>query len=341
MTVETPRLRPAVHVPRLANALIRADVEGPDAALRGDPATRAFLAVVRGEVSPLATSSPGWPEVVANEAFPDYIDALAPVSVTSRLMGEGTRLSIAGRQSVTVNARQGRPGGAALVAEAAPAPVYSATLQGVAVRRAKIVGHVVMTRELSESPAGPAALETMLAENFAAGLDEAVLSTVPGDETTPAGLRAGAVEVAAAAAGPDAMASDIEAVAAAVLAAGVRVVFVAAPITAFRLSFRMAEKGLEVWPTLALPEGTLMGIDPGAFVSGLDPRPRFDVADHATYHMVDVDPAQITTPGAPATIAAPATSVWQVDAIGLRLTGELAWGMRAPAAAVVNDVTWA
>lgn len=350
LTPTASRLRAADHLVRAAFATLVAEQgTGTEGALRrlygDDAATRHVLALSRGAVAPLATTDPAWAPVVGGAAVADYIASLAPESAAARLLTGGVRIDLTGRQSLTLPNRLGRPNaGLALVGEGAPIPVLSGAIGGVVLRKAKIAAIVTMTAEIANSPAGEGWFRQKLREDAAASTDAVVLSDAPGDEERPPGLLANAAEVPAAPAGPDAMLADVEALAAAVLGAGggVQVAFIAAPQTAFRLSLRLAEKNLTVWPTLGLPEGRLVAIDPSAVVASIDPNPRFDVSEQALLHMEDAAPAQISAPGAPNAVAAPVRSLWQTDTVGLKMIAEAAWALRAPAAvAVINDVSWA
>ncbi len=56
---------------------------------------------------------------------------------------------------------------------------------------------------------------------------------------------------------------------------------------------------------------------------------------------LDTDPKAIGTPGSPPVVAAPAQSMYQVDALALRCILGVSYGLRAPGAvAVLSGVTW-
>jgi hypothetical protein len=61
----------------------------------------------------------------------------------------------------------------------------------------------------------------------------------------------------------------------------------------------------------------------------------------AVVHAEDTTPLPIGSVGSPNTIAAPATSLFQSDLVGVRLVSFVSWGLRAASkAAIVNGVTW-
>jgi hypothetical protein len=102
------------------------------------------------------------------------------------------------------------------------------------------------------------------------------------------------------------------------------------------------ELDFPVWVSSVLEDGTVVAIDPGVFVSAIDPTPDFNVGRDTTIHMSDTPThVGVATGGTPATAtAAPTISVFQNGLIAMRLILRLSFGLRAPAVAVVNEATW-
>ena len=65
-----------------------------------------------------------------------------------------------------------------------------------------------------------------------------------------------------------------------------------------------------------------------AFATATGDTPRFAVSNEATLHEEDTTPLAIGTAGAPATVAAPARSLFQTDSVAIRLTLYVTWVMR-------------
>src|SRR5262249_27284543 len=107
-----------------------------------------------------------------------------------------------------------------------------------------------------------------------------------------------------------------------------------------RMRFSAQLKDFEVLASLALADKTVIAIASNCLVSAIDPAPRFEVRDAATLHM-ETSPAQISTVGTPNVVAAPMRSLFQTDAIGLKVRWEVRWAFR-PAAGphYMSAVNW-
>jgi hypothetical protein len=68
-------------------------------------------------------------------------------------------------------------------------------------------------------------------------------------------------------------------------------------------------------------------IDAADFVSVLG-TPEFELSEQATLHMEDTTPLAIGTAGAPATVAAPTESMFQMAKVALRMLLDANWAMR-------------
>ncbi len=90
-----------------------------------------------------------------------------------------------------------------------------------------------------------------------------------------------------------------------------------------------------------VPDKTVICMDAADFVSITGDTPRFEVSDQATLHMEDTTPLQIGTAGTPATVAAPARSMFQTDSLALRLILPMNWIMRrSGVVSFISSVTW-
>jgi hypothetical protein len=68
-------------------------------------------------------------------------------------------------------------------------------------------------------------------------------------------------------------------------------------------------------------------VEAASFVSGFSPVPEFRVSDQAIYHAEDSSPTDIT--GGTPSPAVPVKSLWQTDALALKMDLWAAYGLRA------------
>jgi hypothetical protein len=100
-------------------------------------------------------------------------------------------------------------------------------------------------------------------------------------------------------------------------------------------------QGYPVIVSSTQPAATVVLVDAADFMSVSGDDPRFEVSDQATLHFDDTTPLQIGTVGAPATVAAPARSMFQTDSLALRMILPLNWAMRRTGViAWIAAVTW-
>ena len=120
------------------------------------------------------------------------------------------------------------------------------------------------------------------------------------------------------------------------------IAFVAAPGEAVKIALRAgSEFKFPVFASSALAAGIVMAVALPALVSAIDPAVRFEVGQDALMHFEDTTPLAIGTVGSPATVAAPALSMWQSDLSAFRVVLEACWGLRATGAvAWITGVTW-
>ena len=103
---------------------------------------------------------------------------------------------------------------------------------------------------------------------------------------------------------------------------------------------RKPDLRLPVWPSRALPAGTVIAVDPTGFVSGFGAVPEISTSEQATVHMEDTSPAAYRHRGSAAVVAAPTRSLFQTRSIAIRLIADVAFTMRGDGLVqVVEDVT--
>jgi hypothetical protein len=84
---------------------------------------------------------------------------------------------------------------------------------------------------------------------------------------------------------------------------------------------------------------TIIALEPSSLVCGIDPVPEFSVGTQPTLHMETATPQDIT--GGTPSPAVPVKSMFQVDAIALRMLLRVAWGLRAAGhVQFISGATW-
>jgi hypothetical protein len=112
--------------------------------------------------------------------------------------------------------------------------------------------------------------------------------------------------------------------------------FITTPSLAARAHIYEPELRNFILPSRAVPAGRVIGLDPAAIAHGFDGAPDIAAAREAVVHMSD-DPDPIVS----TTAADPVRSLWQTDAIALRLIVDMAFvKLNTGAAAFVDGVRW-
>ncbi|MGY2905236.1 hypothetical protein [Bradyrhizobium sp. URHC0002] len=201
-----------------------------------------------------------------------------------------------------------------------------------------------------EGSNGEAFTRAAAAENLSQGVDAILFDTTAADALRPAGLRSYAVTLTPTAIGAnitqnDAMDKDLAALAgnvATVAGSLSNIAFIASPDAAVKISLRTDDRfPYELFATSGLAAGTVMALAVNAFVVACDPAPRFSVSKATAVHMEDTSPAQISIPGTPPVVSAPVRSIWQTDAVAIKVTFDCDWAMRSSSGVSwVTGITW-
>jgi hypothetical protein len=334
-------LRPDVDAMRTANVthLMRHCFHAANRAL--NPAETRAAAV------PATTTGATWAAPLAPTAVGDFIASLVPLSAGARLLTAAPRVDLSGVGSLLFPRRSGAISATAVpwVAEGDPAPVLQFVLESVPLNSAtKLVAICVLTRELFEHSAANRVMRVLLAENVAAALDASLFSNVASSTSRPAGILNGVAALTAATAGAGAMSTDLNALAKAIAPVTTGLVFVAHPAqaAAINLNRGVTFPNVEVWPTLGVAAGTVIALDPAAFVSAFGPEPEISASTETLLHMESATPLPIAT-GAQGSgvLATPAKSMFQIDAIALKINLRASWAWRVSGAvAWVASTNW-
>jgi hypothetical protein len=284
--------------------------------------------IAKAAVVPASTTNT---TALAETALADFIVSMGPASAGAALLARGLQLQFDNRAAIMVPGVLSAAGNTSFVQEGAPIPVRALSFSGPTLSPRKLATISVFTRE-SFSHSIPN-IEALTRTVVGLALDVAVLDASAGDATRPPGLRFG-ISALTASTDPvraEAMAADIAALTNAVApiagSAGA-LTFVAAPSQAAALrlwapnTFRY-----EVLASSGLAAGVVICIAPNALVSALDPVPRFEISSEATLHM-ETSPLPLSATGTPNVVSAPMTSIYQVDAIAIRMIMQVAWALR-------------
>jgi hypothetical protein len=154
----------------------------------------------------------------------------------------------------------------------------------------------------------------------------------------PAGLFTSAALTPVAGGGSGAMIGDIEALIAALAAngAGIAPVFVAAAKQTAAMKTLVGQRfDYPILASSALAPGIVAVVEPASFVSGFSSVPEFRTGRDATIHMEDTSPAD------PIMSGQPVRSMYQLDAISLRMDVWASFAMRASGhVQYVSATTW-
>jgi hypothetical protein len=305
--------------------------------------------LLRSATAPATTATSGWAAELAQTAVADVISSIAPVSAGAALIGLGLQVPFENAAVVRV------PGRVSLAADAGgwtgeglPLRVRRIDLSGPTLTPCQLGAICVFTNELADHSLRSVqkVAAELLNESAALLLDSNVLGNAaasPG--VSPAGLLNGVSGITAATGGGiNAMVRDVEALIAALAAAGggANPVFVAAPGQAAAVKMWAGPKfDYPVLASAALAAGTIVAVEAKSFVSGFSATPTFDTSDQTVVHLEDTSPAQIGTNGTPNVVAAPLRSLWQTNSSAVKMILRCSWGMRAPGhVQFVSSTTW-
>jgi len=303
--------------------------------------------VARAGVSPANTTVTNWAtELTATGNHPGLLPSLAPSSVYAQLSARGLRVTLAPNASMKLPARSATPTLAGdFIAESASIPVrrlgltVGATLTA---RKLAVISHYSLELAEWSIPTIENTIRQSMSDDTSQVLDARMLDNVAASLIRPAGLLNGVSPITAASdGGVAALAADLGALVAAIPAA-VDPVLIMNPsdqIRAVTLS-----PGLITVPIISAPGLTakqVVCVDAADFASAEGDAPRYDMSDGGTLHEEDASPAAIGTPGSPNVVAAPSRSLYQTDAVAIRLVQFVVWAIRrANRVSTIASVTW-
>ncbi|MDA9400777.1 hypothetical protein [Bradyrhizobium sp. CCBAU 45389] len=290
---------------------------------------------LRGPVSPMKVADfPGGNTVTK-------IMTLAPDSAFAEIMGLGDKIDLSGIAQFSI-ASPTSFSEAVFVEEGFPIPTAQGVFEGQLIGPVKKVALIApLTNELENlsAPNASVVISRLLKIAVGNGGLKVLLSSDPETPAAPAGLLNGIPPIAAGASASD----DLDALVAAISAAGIDTSSVAFIVASKQAS--ALEK--MPWPNFkrrvieahTLAPGTVIAIAADGFVVSGDGEPTVDTSRSAVLHMAD-PPEMISTPGTPATVAAPAISMFQTDSFALRCIARMTWSVAPGSVAWLENAQW-
>jgi hypothetical protein len=277
--------------------------------------------------------------------------SLAPTSAAFSLFERSTQIDLSGIDTVAIpNSPATASTAPVFIAEGGPAPVlalsFAATTLGPA-RKILVIATESMELEHATPGGAAAVLGRVLSDRVGIGVDKVAFSSAAATSAAPAGLLFGATGVTAttpsATIMPDvAAAFDIGNLFGAIGAAGIDpigAVLVASPAVAGRLMALLGETEIPILMTNGLTDKTLAAISPQAVASGYSSAPTVEYSKDTTLHQEAATPAELVS--SPGVVSAPQRSVFQTNAMAVKVRATCAWCCQPGGAAVISGgVLW-
>jgi hypothetical protein len=293
---------------------------------------------MRAATTQATTTDPSWAGPLAKQSVSDAMIEVTALSAIGKLIAAGAlRVSLGSNASVVVPGGHVSPADAgAWIGEGGVKPAHQLLIGSAILRPRKVAVVVTMTRELTEASNVEDIVRALLTEASGLALDAAIFSNTASSAVRSAGLFNGLTPIGASTGvGFDACASDLGALAADIgsRGGGANMFFIAAPGQATAIHFYSPGGEVEARTagSAGLPNGTVAAIEPASLAVAIS-APEFSVSNVATITQSD-------TPGLWPTDS-PVKSMFQIDAIALRMDLWADWGMRAPHVAVMDSVAW-
>ena len=331
-----------------------------------DEATKAVLEwQMKAATAPAMTTVVGWAAELVQQIVTDFMPLLTPKSIFPRLSAKGLSLQFGRNGRIIIPTRSITPTIAgSFVGEGQPIPVRQGAFTSQTLTPKKMAVISVWTREMDEHsvPAIQGLLQDAIQVDTAMSLDSVLLDSNAATLVRPAGILHGVTGLTPSTGGGfAALTGDIKQLSGALLtgtAGNVREpvylmnpqqvnsagLAIAPGAGVFPFRDEVGQGRLGGWPIIdsgSVPLGTVIAMDAADFVSVGGEGPRFEISDQATLVFDDTAPTDIGSAGSPATVGAPAKSMFQTDSMALRLILPLNWTIRRPGTvAYVAGVTW-
>jgi hypothetical protein len=342
-------LQPTNQVWRAAAAVVRGHIAKvpPEQMAKTMYPDDTVTPVIARAASNIATlTDPNWAGPLARYAVSEAVEDIVAMTAAGRMEVAGAlRVDMGRMASVTVPGRGVTAADAGMwVAEGAPIPAKQYNYAPATLVLKKIAVIVTLTEEMSRASNLEDLLRAMLTGGAGMAIDAQMFSTVAGDATKPGGLFNGLTPIAASASslGFDACGQDLGSLVAdiATRGGGARAFFIAAPAQATSIRFFAGGQFVTTPQTDVLPVAASVGmvaksaavVEPESLAFAVAD-PEFSIANVAAVQQEDTTPTDLLT-------TSPVKSMFQIDAIALRMVVYAAWAMRAPHVAYMTGVAW-
>ena len=292
--------------------------------------------IQKGAIGPATTATDA--DLISTD-FGNYLGWLAPDSAAARMISLGLNLPIRGGSFKAPN-RDTAPATLPWVGEADPIAVRDATFANVTMTPKQMAAISVISREVAKQGAGESVVTSILREDGAKSLDAGYFSAATTTDIIHPGLLAGLTAIPGYGGGDlTAFEADIEAMLSVVAPNGSgNIVLITGQLRAQKIALKFPDFKIPVFPSLAVADTRLIMVDAGALVHSFGGF-EIDISRDATIHMSD-EPLEIVSATGPAT-ADPVRSLYQTDAWGLRILGDVAFAARKTnAVAFVESMSW-
>jgi hypothetical protein len=293
----------------------------------GDTTTRDLLELVaKGAVAPSDTSA-----VVKTTVMRDVVAALSGACAAASLINLAMRLDFDRASKILVPGFVASGSGASFVAENAAIPSRRLGLSNPsAIEPHKISAIVALTREMIEASNAEVLVQDALTRSISLALDDALFGVAAASAAQPAGLRFGIAGLTASTGGSDsqdAFLADLGAVVDAIepVAGNAPVIFVAKPSRALKMLvhfMRDVERAVVLASSGATIDDAFIAIVPATVAAAGGGVPEISATRVASLHVDDA--------AGPIDGSAPVRSLFQTDAVALKLRLPISWTLRDP-----------
>jgi len=366
-------LEPGDHVARALAAWTKAHVtkDPLDKVLRDgygsdDRAERTGI-VLRAAVNPAMTTVATWAAELVQTSNVDYLDRLIPNFIFPQLKAMGNSYTFGNSGVLKIPVRAATPTLAgAWTAEGGAKPVKRMSFSTVSLTPTKLSVISTFSEEMATygMPSIESIIRQAMSDDTGIALDTYLIDNVAASAgVRPAGLLNGVTPITASAATPAlaAMVADLKALVAAIAAAGGGgrgpIAILLNPAQALALNFvqtttgdfafssaeQAASKfGVRFIVSQTVPAGRVIAVDAADFATALGDVPRFAVSTEATLHEEDTTPLALGTgTQGSGVLAVPMRSLFQTDAVAIRMSLYVSWVMRrASMVQTIASVTW-
>jgi len=321
--------------------------------------------VLRAAVNPANTTVATWAAELIQTDVQPFLDRLIADSIYLALSGMGARYSFGNAGILKIPVRANTPTLAGnWTAEGGAKPVKRASFTTVSLSPTKLSVISTFTEEMAQysAQAIEQIIRQAMSDDTSMALDGYLIDAVAASAgVRPAGLLAGVTPITASVLTPAtaAMVADLKALIGAIVAAGGgrNIAIIINPAQALSLGFAQtttgdflftdrteagSKFGVRFIVSASCPAGRVIAVDAADFATANGDAPRFAVSTDATLHEEDTSPLALGT-GAQGSgvLAVPMRSLFQTDAVAVRMSLYVSWAMRrAGMVQTIAAVSW-